>query len=99
MIREIKNQFPVYSKNPNLVFLDTAASALKPESVIKTINDCYSYEYSNVHRGLYSLSANLTKLIKFPRLVEINKAQKIIPKNNVNTNVNLKFNNDLNIFI
>ena len=45
------------------------------------------------------LRANLTKLIKFPRLVEINKAQKIIPKNNVNTNVNLKFNNYLNIFI
>ncbi len=60
MLDNIKNQFPVYDKKPELVFLDTAASALKPISVIKSINDCYSYEYSNVHRGLYSLSSNLT---------------------------------------
>ena len=60
MLDDIKNQFPVFEKKPELVFLDTAASALKPISVIKSINDCYSYEYSNVHRGLYSLSSNLT---------------------------------------
>ena len=61
MISNIKDKFPIYKKNPNLVFLDTAASALKPESVIKSISDCYSYEYSNVHRGIYSLSSNITK--------------------------------------
>ena len=60
MFENIKNQFPVYSEKPNLVFLDTAASSLKPISVIKSISDCYAYEYSNVHRGLYSLSSNLT---------------------------------------
>ena len=63
MFKDIKKKFPVFTKNPELVFLDTAASALKPESVIKSIKDCYSYEYANVHRGLYSLSSNLT--IKF----------------------------------
>ena len=41
------------------------------------------------------LKAHLTKLITFPRLVEIDKAQKIVPKNNPKG----KFNNDLNIFI
>tara|TARA_B100000965_G_C19587986_1_gene756671 strand:- start:795 stop:2000 length:1206 start_codon:yes stop_codon:yes gene_type:complete len=61
MLNNIKDKFPIYKKNPNLVFLDTAASALKPESVIKSISDCYSYEYSNVHRGIYSLSSNITK--------------------------------------
>ncbi|PPR45594.1 MAG: Cysteine desulfurase SufS [Alphaproteobacteria bacterium MarineAlpha5_Bin8] len=60
MFENIKRKFPVYDKNPNLVFLDTAASSLKPTSVIQSINDCYSYEYANVHRGLYSLSSNLT---------------------------------------
>ena len=35
MLDNIKNQFPVYDKKPELVFLDTAASALKPISVIK----------------------------------------------------------------
>jgi len=61
MLENIKKNFPVFQKNPKLIFLDTAASALKPESVVKTISDCYSYEYANVHRGVYSLSSNLTK--------------------------------------
>ena len=68
MFKDIKNSFPVYIKNPKFVFLDTAASALKPESVIKTVRDCYAYEYSNIHRGLYSLSANLTKKYEEVRL-------------------------------
>ena len=40
MIKDIKKKFPIFSKKPELIFLDTAASALKPESVIKTISDC-----------------------------------------------------------
>ena len=66
--QNIKKQFPIFEKNPNLVFLDTAASALKPSSVIEKISDCYSYEYSNVHRGLYELSANLTKKFEEVRI-------------------------------
>tara|TARA_Y100000590_G_scaffold403152_1_gene489558 strand:+ start:2399 stop:3601 length:1203 start_codon:yes stop_codon:yes gene_type:complete len=61
MLKEIRKEFPVYKKNPNLVFLDTAASSLKPIQMINSINDCYSFEYSNVHRGIYSLSSKLTK--------------------------------------
>ena len=61
MIKNIKDQFPVFKKNPNLVFLDTAASALKPKAMIESVNNCYSNEYANIHRGLYSLSARLTK--------------------------------------
>ena len=61
MFKDTKKYFPIYKKNPKLVFLDTAASALKPLSVIESINECYAYEYSNVHRGLYKLSSNLTK--------------------------------------
>ena len=38
MLEKIKNQFPIFEKNPNLVFLDTAASALKPKSVINSID-------------------------------------------------------------
>lgn len=68
MFENIKNSFPVYEKNPELVFLDTAASALKPKEMIKEINNCYSYEYANVHRGLYSLSSNLTKKFEEVRI-------------------------------
>ena len=60
-IDKIKKEFPIYQKNPNLIFLDTAASAQKPNSVIETIKNCYSYEYANVHRGVYKLSTNLSE--------------------------------------
>ena len=69
MFKNIKNLFPVFEKNPNLVFLDTAASALKPKEMINATNNCYSYEYANVHRGLYSLSSNLTKKFEDVRIL------------------------------
>jgi len=61
MFDNIKSKFPVFSKKPNLVFLDTAASALKVDDMINAVNHCYSFEYSNIHRGLYDLSAKLTQ--------------------------------------
>jgi cysteine desulfurase / selenocysteine lyase len=68
MIENLKKRFPVFSKNPNLVFFDTAASALKVDSMIKAITDCYSYEYANIHRGIYELSSKLTKRYEDARL-------------------------------
>ena len=67
MFENIKSKFPVFIKKPNLVFLDTAASALKVDDMIKAINNCYSFEYSNIHRGVYDLSANLTEAFENSR--------------------------------
>ena len=94
MFKDIKNSFPVYTKNPKLVFLDTAASALKPESVIKTINDCYAYEYSNIHRGLYSLSANLTKKyeevrLKISKFISAESAENVVFTKSATEAINL----------
>ena len=68
MIENIKKRFPVFTKHPNLVFFDTAASALKVDSMINSITECYSYEYANIHRGIYELSSNLTKRYEDSRL-------------------------------
>jgi len=68
MFEDIRKKFPVYEKSPDLIFLDTAASALKPYDMIDAINNCYSYEYANVHRGLYSLSSKLTKKFEDARV-------------------------------
>ena len=68
MINNLKERFPVFKKNPNLVFFDTAASALKVDSMINAITECYSYEYANIHRGMYELSAKLTKRYEDSRL-------------------------------
>ena len=68
MIENLKKRFPVFSKNPNLVFFDTAASALKVDNMINSVNECYSYEYANIHRGIYELSSKLTKRYEDARL-------------------------------
>ena len=59
-LNNIKSKFPVFKKNPNLVFLDTAASSLKVDKMISTTNECYTNEYANIHRGNYELSSKLT---------------------------------------
>jgi len=42
-------------------YLDTAASAQKPLSVLRRIEEAYAVEYANVHRGSYWLSEKATE--------------------------------------
>ena len=56
---EIKKQFPIFKtkvNGKNLVYLDSAASAQKPEVVIDSMKLVYENKYANVHRGIYYLS-------------------------------------------
>ncbi len=43
-----------------LVYLDNGASTQRPQMVLDSMNDCYSRYYSNVHRGIHSLSETST---------------------------------------
>lgn len=59
IVEKIRSDFPalemkVYGKP--LVYLDTAASSLKPQPVIEAVADYYRSFNSNVHRGAYRLS-------------------------------------------
>jgi cysteine desulfurase/selenocysteine lyase len=56
----LRNEFPVFDRNPGLVFLDTAASSQKPNVVIDGLAEFYRADYANVHRGVYGLSARST---------------------------------------
>ena len=58
-VEAIRADFPilyreVYGKP--LVYLDNAASAQKPRSVIEAMDHVNRFEYANVHRGLHYLS-------------------------------------------
>jgi cysteine desulfurase / selenocysteine lyase len=66
--RRLKQQFPIFQNNPDLVFLDSGASAQKPASVIDRIGDYYRTDYANVHRGVYRLSARSTDLFEEARI-------------------------------
>ncbi|MBE6448796.1 MAG: cysteine desulfurase [Alphaproteobacteria bacterium] len=63
-VENIRKDFPILSCSingkPN-IFLDSAASAQKPQMVIDKIVNIYTSKYSNVHRGSYYLSEAITE--------------------------------------
>jgi len=63
-VEKIREDFPILSRQVNgqpLVYLDNGASAQKPKAVIDAVVKAYSEEYSNVHRGLHTLSSIATE--------------------------------------
>jgi cysteine desulfurase/selenocysteine lyase len=65
--RALRAEFPIFAANPDLIFLDTAASSQKPAQVIDGIAEYYRRNYANVHRGVYRLSARSTELFEQAR--------------------------------
>ena len=63
-VSKIREDFPilgmqVYGKP--LVYLDNAASALKPRVVLDRLDEVYTSQYANVHRGLHFLANEATE--------------------------------------
>jgi cysteine desulfurase/selenocysteine lyase len=56
-----RSDFPLLAKQPSLVYLDSAATAQKPASVLRAIQDYYETINANPHRGAYALSAAATE--------------------------------------
>ena len=58
-INKTRDDFPILEKrihDKKLVYLDSAASAQKPSSVINSMKKFQEEEYANVHRGIHYLS-------------------------------------------
>ena len=63
-IDAVRADFPILSREINgkpLVYLDNGASAQKPRAVIDAMSRAYEEDYSNVHRGLHTLSTLSTE--------------------------------------
>ena len=58
---KLREDFPIFQERENLVYLDNAATSQKPEEVIKTVQNFYSRNNSNVGRGLYDLANDATQ--------------------------------------
>jgi cysteine desulfurase/selenocysteine lyase len=65
--RRLRREFPIFASNPDLIYLDSAASAQKPRAVIDRVAEYYRTDYANVHRGVYRLSARSTELFEEAR--------------------------------
>lgn len=67
---KLKADFPALTqkiRGKPLVYLDSAASALKPWPVIERISHFYTYETSNVHRGAHYLADRATQAFEESR--------------------------------
>jgi cysteine desulfurase / selenocysteine lyase len=54
---DVRSQFPAIE---NWHYLDSAATAQKPQAVIDAIVKAYAHDYATVHRGVYERSAAMT---------------------------------------
>lgn len=63
----IRRQFPFLQERKNPVYLDSAASAQKPECVLRAMDAFLRRSYANVHRGLYPLSEEATEAFEQSR--------------------------------
>ncbi len=59
-ITTVKQQFPIFSKHPELAYLDSAATALKPASVIAAEMNYYEEYSANIARGIYPMAEQAT---------------------------------------
>lgn len=74
-ISALRNQFPILHRKVNgqqLVYFDNGATAQKPQLMIAALEKYYSFENSNIHRGVHTLSQEATSAFETTRI----KAQK-----------------------
>lgn len=66
-VNEIRTSFPVYRKDPNLIFFDSAASSLKVKDAIDRVAHYNNELGVNAHRGAYALAFETTRLYEESR--------------------------------
>ncbi len=96
-VARIRADFPilatqVYGKP--LVYLDNAASAQKPQAVLDRIQQAYTTQYANVHRGLHYLANEATEAYEGARgkvaaFLNAGRSEEIIFTRNATEAINL----------
>ena len=69
-VAAIRGQFPILSEKVHgkpLVYLDSANTSQKPESVLKAMDDYYRHANANIHRATHLLSERATALYEGAR--------------------------------
>jgi cysteine desulfurase/selenocysteine lyase len=70
VMEDIREDFPMLQKKVHgkpLIYLDTAATSLKPKCVVERMRRFYEEEYGTVHRAIYALSQESTKQYSLAR--------------------------------
>ncbi|MFN7967646.1 MAG: cysteine desulfurase [Acidobacteriota bacterium] len=62
-VKRLRSEFPIFDRPSDgrpLIYLDSAASTQKPQSVIDAVSRFYTTKYANIHRGIHRLSQEAT---------------------------------------
>ncbi|MCB0341190.1 MAG: cysteine desulfurase [Pseudobdellovibrionaceae bacterium] len=94
---QIKEMFPLAVHEVNgqpLVYLDSAATTLKPEVVIDRMEQFYRYQTANVHRGAHFLSDRATEMFEQARsaiasFINANSSSEIVFTRGTTESINL----------
>lgn len=71
-VLKIRKDFPILSQEMNgkpLIYLDSAASTMKPRQVVESIANLYYGYYANIHRGVYLFSHMSTERYENTRTI------------------------------
>lgn len=69
-VAAVRARFPILQREIHgkpLIYLDSTASAQKPDVVIERLRQYYACEHANVHRGVYTLSEEATAAFEAAR--------------------------------
>ncbi|NTY85702.1 cysteine desulfurase SufS [Serratia fonticola] len=99
-LERVRSDFPLLGREVNgqpLAYLDSAASAQKPQSVIDRELDFYRHGYAAVHRGIHTLSAEATQQMEavreqVARFIHAGSAEEIVFVKGTTEGINLVAN-------
>ena len=67
MKNNIRGDFEVFTKYPELIYFDNAATTQKPKQVLEVVKKYYEEENANPLRGVYDLSVKATEVYESAR--------------------------------
>ena len=89
-----RKDFPLLAANPDLHYLDSAATSQKPRAVLDAMVDYYARDNANPHRGAYALSARATERyhdarVRVARFIGVKDVDRVIFTRGTTESLNL----------
>lgn len=60
----VKNQFPFFTNNPDITYMDSAATTQKPQVVLDALTGYYTKSNANAGRSSYPIASKLTREVE-----------------------------------
>src|SRR5579864_2381363 len=96
-VTAIRKDFPILDRQVHghrLVYLDSASSSQKPVAVIEAMTHYYETTHANVHRGVYAIAEEATRLFEagrsaLARFIGAGHSDEVVFTKNVTEAINL----------